>query len=48
MTDAAHEAPRRRRRLGSVAVQIGLVVIIAALAYGAILNAAQNLARVNA
>jgi len=55
MTDAAHqaaaheaaehEAPRRQRHLGGIAVQIGLLVIIGALAYGAILNAAQNLAR---
>jgi general L-amino acid transport system permease protein len=45
MTDEARTVPRRTRRLGGVAIQIGLVVVIAALAYGAILNAAQNLAR---
>jgi len=47
MSDAAHEAPRRRPRLGGIVVQIGLVLLIAALAYGAIFNAAQNLARVH-
>jgi general L-amino acid transport system permease protein len=45
MSDAAHEAPRRRPRPSGIAVQIGLVLVIAALAYGAIVNAAQNLAR---
>jgi general L-amino acid transport system permease protein len=45
MTDEAQTVPRRTRRLGGVAIQIGLVVLVAALAYGAILNAAQNLAR---
>ena len=39
--------PLRARRIGSVAVQIALVVIVVALAYGAVLNAAQNLARVH-
>ena len=45
MNDAAQALPRRPRRLGSVAIQLGLVVLIVALAYGAVLNAAQNLAR---
>jgi len=36
---------RRPRRLGSVAVQLGLVLLIAGLAYAAIINAAQNLSR---
>jgi general L-amino acid transport system permease protein len=38
-------APRRTRRIGSIAIQIVLVVIIAGLAYGAAVNVVQNLAR---
>lgn len=45
MTFETQRLPRRRRRLGSVGVQIGLVVIVLGVAYAAILNAAQNLAR---
>ena len=37
--------PCRTRRIGSLALQIALVVLIAGLGYGAILNVAQNLAR---
>jgi len=37
--------PRRTRRIGSLALQIALIVLIAGLGYGAILNVAQNLAR---
>jgi general L-amino acid transport system permease protein len=41
----AQEPPRHTRRLGSVAVQAGLIIVIGGLAYWAILNASQNLAR---
>ena len=37
--------PRHTRRLGSVALQIAIVAVIGGLAYGAVLNAAQNLSR---
>ena len=40
-----HDPTRYARRFGSVAVQIALVALIVGLAYGAILNVAQNLAR---
>jgi len=36
---------RHPRRSGSIALQIAILLVIAGLAYGAILNAAQNLAR---
>jgi general L-amino acid transport system permease protein len=39
------DLPRPRRRLGGVAIQISLLVVIGALAYGAVVNVAQNLAR---
>jgi general L-amino acid transport system permease protein len=39
--------PRPTRRLGSVALQIAIVAVIAGLAYGAAVNVAQNLARAN-
>ena len=39
--------PRPTRRLGSVALQIAIVVVIAGLAYGAAVNVGQNLARAN-
>lgn len=48
MTDVA--APARmphRRRVGSIALQLLLVAIVGGLAYGAFVNAAQNLARAN-
>ncbi len=50
MADDAQVLPRharRVRRLGGVAIQIGLVVLVIGLAFGAALNAAQNLARAN-
>ncbi len=37
--------PRPPRRIGGIALQIALIVVIAGLAYGAILDVAQNLAR---
>jgi general L-amino acid transport system permease protein len=39
------ELPRRPRRIGGIALQIALIVVITGLACGAILNVAQNLAR---
>jgi len=48
MTDEAHSvghAAHRSRRLGGIAVQVALLLLIGGLAYGAIVNAAQNLAR---
>jgi general L-amino acid transport system permease protein len=39
------DLPRHTRRLGSVALQIAIVAVIGGLAYGAVLNAAQNLSR---
>ena len=37
--------PRRRRRFGSIAIQIGIVVVIGVVADGAIYDAVQNLAK---
>jgi len=37
--------PRHPRRIGSIAAQIALIVVMAGLAYAAVINAAQNLAR---
>src|SRR5205085_7682862 len=45
MTDAAQNGARYRRRIGSIAVQAGLIVLIGGLIYAAAYNAAQNLAR---
>ncbi len=45
MTDKTQTMPRRARRVGSVAVQLALLAVIAGLTYGAVVNAAQNLAR---
>ena len=39
------DLPRRPRRFGGIALQIALILVIAGLAYGAIVNVAQNLAR---
>ena len=38
-------SPRRRRRVGSIAIQVAIVVVIGVLADGAIYNAVQNLAK---
>jgi general L-amino acid transport system permease protein len=38
-------SPRRRRRVGSIAIQVAIVVVIGVLAAGAIYNAVQNLAK---
>jgi general L-amino acid transport system permease protein len=45
MADAAQTGARYRRRIGSIAVQAGLIVLIGGLVYAAAYNAAQNLAR---
>jgi general L-amino acid transport system permease protein len=49
MTDAARDtladAPRRTRRLGTLAIQAAIVAVIGVLAYGAAYNVAQNLGR---
>ncbi len=37
--------PRHTRSLGSIAIQVGIVVVIAGLIYSAVVDAAQNLAR---
>src|SRR5271157_4250612 len=39
------DLPHRPRRIGGIVLQIALIVVIAGLAYGAILDLAQNLAR---
>ena len=39
------DLPHRSRRIGGIVLQIALIVVIAGLAYGAILDLAQNLAR---
>jgi general L-amino acid transport system permease protein len=44
MTDHA-QMQRHARRIGGVAIQVVLVIVIAGLVYGAFVNAAQNLAR---
>jgi general L-amino acid transport system permease protein len=44
MADMGKVFTRFRRRLGSIALQAALVAIVGGLAYGAIVNAAQNLA----
>src|SRR6202161_3075593 len=44
MTDRIQGLPRYTRRIGGAAVQIAVISLVAGLAYGAILNAAQNLA----
>jgi general L-amino acid transport system permease protein len=38
-------SPRRRRRVGSIAIQVAILVVIGVLADGAIYNAVQNLAK---
>jgi general L-amino acid transport system permease protein len=43
MTEIAQRSARNARRIRDAALQIGLVVIVGALAYGAAINAAQNL-----
>jgi len=45
MAERRHNLPRHTRSLGSIAIQVGIVVVIAGLIYGAVVDAAQNLAR---
>jgi general L-amino acid transport system permease protein len=45
MVERRHNLPRHTRTLGSIAIQVGIVVVIAGLIYGAAVDAAQNLAR---
>ncbi len=47
MSDIAQPPSRHARRIGNIAVQIGLIAVVGGLAYGAFVNAAQNLARAN-
>jgi general L-amino acid transport system permease protein len=43
MTEIAQRSARNARRIRDAALQIGLVVVVGGLAYGAAINAAQNL-----
>jgi general L-amino acid transport system permease protein len=45
MADEAQTGARYRRRIASIAVQVGLIVLIGGLVYAAAYNAAHNLAR---
>lgn len=45
VSEVARPAARYGRRLRSIALQVALCAVVAGLAYGAIVNAAQNLAR---
>ncbi len=45
MAERRYNLPRHTRSLGSIAIQVGIVVVIAGLIYGAVVDAAQNLAR---
>ena len=49
MTDIAQPTPRLRRgrRIGSIALQAALLIVVGGLAYAAVVNASQNLARAN-
>jgi general L-amino acid transport system permease protein len=47
LADVSRPPPRRRRRLGSLALQAALLVVVGGLAFGAVYNAAQNLAHAN-
>jgi general L-amino acid transport system permease protein len=47
MVEIALPAPPRRRRWGNLALQAALVVVVGGLAYGAFVNAADNLAKAN-
>jgi general L-amino acid transport system permease protein len=44
-SEIVRPSPRTGRRLRSIALQVALCLLIAGLAYGAVVNAAQNLAR---
>jgi general L-amino acid transport system permease protein len=45
MAERRQNLPRHARSLGNIAIQVGIVVVIAALVYGAAVSATQNLAR---
>ncbi|MGB8633151.1 MAG: amino acid ABC transporter permease [Xanthobacteraceae bacterium] len=47
MVEIALPAPPRRRQWGNLALQAALVVVVGGLAYGAFVNAADNLAKAN-
>jgi general L-amino acid transport system permease protein len=47
MADVVRPSPRHSRRTGSIALQAALVIFMGGLAYGAFVNAAQNLAHAN-
>jgi len=47
MTDFARSSRWYGRRIGWFALQAGLLVVVGGLAYGAVVNASQNLARAN-
>jgi general L-amino acid transport system permease protein len=47
MADIVRPSPRRARRSGSIALQAALIAVAGGLCYGAIHNAAQNLAHAN-
>ena len=47
MVEIALPAPPRRRPWGNLALQAALVVVVCGLAYGAFVNAADNLAKAN-
>lgn len=47
MSDSAYSSSRNSRRIGNIALQVGLIVIVGGLGYAAATNAAQNLARAN-
>jgi len=45
MSDIARPSSRNSRQIGNIALQLALIVVVGGLAYGAILNAAHNLAQ---
>ncbi len=45
MAERRRNLPRHARSLGNIAIQVAIVVVIAGLIYGAVVDAAQNLAR---
>ena len=44
MSDLAHRLPRKTRHIGNIALQVGLLLLVAALVAAAAINAARNLA----
>jgi hypothetical protein len=45
MAERRDNLPRHTRSLGNIAIQVAIVVVIAGLVYGAVVDATQNLAR---